>query len=177
MKGDRPLAFSDIVRVTEFWMNVDRRGDDECWPWTGYINEHGYGEYYFLGRMVGAHELAVTLTTGERRLPGLDTCHSCGNPICCHPAHLRFDTRLSNVADTIAMGRNYTFPRQVDDDTVRLIRLRRQAGASQDDLARQYGISAAYVSQIVNGLARLDAGGPIATERKYFRRKKVDNGG
>jgi Helix-turn-helix len=157
------------VKVTDFWMKVDRRGDDECWSWTGY-REDGYGQYFFGGRMVGAHELALTFKTGERRLPRLDTCHSCGNPPCCNPRHLRFDTRKSNSEDTVRMGRNNPFPRRLDDATVRLIRERRQAGAAQDDLAAQYGVSASYVSQIVNGISRVDAGGPIARNRHYFRK-------
>jgi hypothetical protein len=32
------------VRVTEFWRTVSIRGEDECWPWTGYLNEDGYGD-------------------------------------------------------------------------------------------------------------------------------------
>jgi len=57
------------VRVTEFWRSVSIRGEDECWPWTGYLNEDGYGEFFFAGKMRGAHELAVTFTTAEVR-PG-----------------------------------------------------------------------------------------------------------
>lgn len=54
--------------------------EDECWPWTGFINDDGYGEFHFQGQMVGAHELAVSFTTGEKRAAVLDTCHSCNNP-------------------------------------------------------------------------------------------------
>lgn len=157
------------VRVTAFWQNVEQRGPGECWPWTGY-QEDGYGMFFFDDRMIGAHELALTFTTGERRIAQLDTCHSCGNPACCNPRHLRFDTRKSNADDAVRMGRNNAFPRRLDDDTVRLIRERRQAGASQEDLSTQYGVSPSYISQIVNGLARTDAGGPIAKQRKYNRR-------
>lgn len=164
------MAGSDLVRVTEFWMSVDRRGPDECWPWTGYAEPDGYGSFFFDGRMIGAHELAVTFTTGEQRLPELDTCHSCGNPPCCNPGHLRFDTRRSNVEDMVRMGRNHRFPRRLTDEQVQLIRRRREAGAVQDDLAAQCCVSSSYISQIVNGLARRDAGGPIATVRHY--RKK-----
>jgi hypothetical protein len=156
-----------ITRVTEFWMSIDRRGVDECWPWTGYLNEDGYGEFFFEERMIGAHELAVTFTTGERRLPKLDTCHSCGNPPCCNPKHLRFGTRQSNVDDMVRMGRQAKPNQRLSDETVRLIRERRQAGASQDDLAGQYGISSSYVSMIVNGLKRPDAGGPIISSRQH----------
>ncbi|MDN5931328.1 MAG: hypothetical protein L0I24_09745 [Pseudonocardia sp.] len=150
-------------------MSVDRRAPDECWPWTGY-SEDGYGRFLLDGRMIGAHELAVSFTTGERRLPELETCHSCNNPPCCNPAHLRFDTRQGNVDDMVRSGRNHKFPRRLDDATVRLIRERRAAGACQDDLAARYGVSASYISYLVTGLKRLDAGGPIDTTRQYRRK-------
>ncbi len=82
-------ALDAAPRITEFWMNVSIADDEvECWPWTGY-KEDGYGRFFWDGRMVGAHELALTFTTGEVRAPGLDTCHRCNNPICCNPHHLR----------------------------------------------------------------------------------------
>ena len=55
--------------------------------------------------MHGAHELAVTFTTGEIRDPALDTCHRCNSPPCCHPRHLSFASRLQNVADMHEHGR------------------------------------------------------------------------
>ena len=171
MAGDTTITHEQAqlaVRVTAFWANVDRGEPDNCWPWTGYA-EDGYGRFCIDGRMVGAHELALTFTTGERRLPRLDTCHRCGNPICCNPGHLRFDTRKSNVDDTIRMGRARRF-RRLNDDAIRTIRERRHAGAAQEDLAAQFGVSASYVSTIVNGLARIEAGGPIGTKRQYARR-------
>lgn len=158
------------MRVTEYWMSVDRRGPDDCWLWTAYINEDGYGEFFFGGKMVGAHELAVTFSTGETRLPELDTCHSCGNPPCCNPAHLRFDTRQRNVDDMVRMGRNYRPPRMLSDDDIVMIRRRRAAGANQQDLAELYGVSSSFISMIVNGRKRADAGGPILSQRQYSRR-------
>lgn len=166
-----PLSCSlgEAVRVTEFWRLVQQGAPDDCWPWTAYTDDDGYGLFFFAGRMRGAHELALTFTTGEVRLPQLDTCHACSNPPCCNPSHLRFDTRKSNVADSVAAG-TATSRRVLTDAEVRLIRERRAAGASQDDLAAQYGVSASMVSQIVNGKKRAAAGGPVAIARSYNRR-------
>lgn len=165
MKGRQP---TELMRVTEFWMSVDRQGEDECWPWTEYVNEDGYGSFYFEGRMVGAHELAITFTTGEKRLPELDTCHSCGNRICCNPKHLRFDTRLSNVADTVRMGLHTN--KRITDEQVRTIRLRHAAGASQRELAQQFEVSASLVNNLITGRKRRDAGGPTRPARKCIRK-------
>lgn len=151
-------------------MSVEIRGPDDCWPWKEYA-EDGYGQFFYEGRMFGAHELAVTFTTGERRLPKLDTCHSCGNPPCCNPAHLRFDTRQGNVDDTVRMGRNYHPAYRLTDDEVLLMRERRAAGAAQQDLAAQFGVSQGHVSMIVSGQRRAEVGGPLTPKRPYHRRK------
>lgn len=168
--GGLQAAGQVAAKVTEFWKLVQVQGEDECWPWTGYLNEDGYGEFFFLGRMRGAHELALTFTTGETRGPSLDTCHACSRPVCCNPKHLRFDTRRSNVGDMFRAGRNPHVPRVLTDADVRTIRERRARGAAQEDLAAQYGVSDSLVSMIVNGKKRLAAGGPIASARTYSRR-------
>lgn len=160
--------FADAVKVTEFWRLVNIRGDDDCWPWAGYAEE-GYGRFYFRGKMMGAHELALSFTTGEQRAAGLDSCHSCNNPICCNPRHLRFDTRASNVRDMVGAGRCANGTSKLGPDEVLLMRTRRAGGAAQKDLAKQYGISEGQVSMIIRGLRWPDVGGPIQTERKYHR--------
>lgn len=154
------------ARVTEFWTCVDRsNGPEACWPWMGY-EEDGYGKYYWAGRMVGSHELAVTFTTGETRAKDLDTCHSCNNPICCNPSHLRFDTRVSNVADMLAARRDR--PGRLTDEQVTVMRTRYTNGARQADLASRYGVTTSMVSQIVRGARYARAGGPISQARERY---------
>jgi hypothetical protein len=160
---------SIAVRVTEFWRLVDTSaGECECWPWLGYT-EDGYGQFHWLGRMVGAHELALTFATGEVRLHSLDTCHSCHNPSCCNPGHLRFDTRLSNVRDMDAARRRVNANTKLTDGLVREMRERRANGASQKYLAEYYGVSDGSVSMIIRGIRWPHAGGPIENERQYNR--------
>lgn len=162
-------TIADVVtRVTEFWANVNRGREWDCWPWTGY-QEDGYGRFFWEGRMFGAHELALTFTTGERRTPGLDTCHSCNKPICCNPNHLRFDTRASNVADMVAAGTVRNGSTRLDAARVELIRERYSRGASQHRLALDFEVSEPMISAIVRGRRWPKAGGPITTERKYNR--------
>lgn len=153
----------DAKAVTRFWRSVDsRNGNDKCWPWLGYKDGDGYGLFYYRGRMRPAHELALTFTTGEVRLRNLDTCHSCDNPPCVNPAHLRFDTRLSNVRDMVERGRAAINPQKLTAEMVRELRERHAAGAMQKTLASQYGISTGEASMIVRGLRWKSAGGPIA---------------
>ena len=41
-----------------FWSWVDRRGDDECWPWTGLHVESGHAHFTVGGKRVSAHRWA-----------------------------------------------------------------------------------------------------------------------
>jgi hypothetical protein len=62
----RQKRYGDVDAVTfvkgddeaRFWSQVDRRGDDECWPWTGYIEKKGYGIFRMPDRPYPAHRWA-----------------------------------------------------------------------------------------------------------------------
>lgn len=160
-------SLRDAIDVTRFWSLVDRRQSDECWPWMGHCDKDGYGVFQWRGQKSGAHVLAVSFSTGELRGDGLDTLHSCDRPECVNPKHLRFGTRAENVAEMVERGRSSRPAQRLTDEQVREIRVRRANGARQMDLAQQYGISNGWVSGIVRGIKRPEAGGPIETERKY----------
>lgn len=153
------------VIVTRFWALVDKSGgDDACWPWTGY-SEGGYGQFFYEGSMRVAPRLALSFWSGEQPSPELDTCHSCNNPPCCNPRHLRFDTRKSNVADAIAAGTFRGRPPKVTAEDVRVIRERVAAGAVRRDLAAQYGVTPSAITSIITGRTWPKAAGPIQTGR------------
>ena len=165
-KGIRADRITTAMRVTAFWMCVDRGQPDDCWPWTGYV-EKGYGRFFDGGRMRGAHELALTYATGEVRPSGLETCHSCHTPLCCNPSHLRFDTRANNVGDAVRADRHArgeTNGRsKLTDGTVLVIRQRAAAGATGRSLASEYGVSEGLVTEIVRGRRWRHVGGPTRT--------------
>lgn len=92
-----------------FHRHVDRSaGPLACWPWTG-LRSKGYGRFkvgdknrYF------AHRVAWELANGpiRRDLGELVVMHTCDNPPCCNPAHLRLGTDADNQADMRAKGRH-----------------------------------------------------------------------
>lgn len=85
-----------------FWAKVDRSG--ECWVWTGYRDAGGYGRFRFKGAPKRAHRVLWLLTNGA--IPdGLHVLHSCDNPPCVNPAHLRLGTNNDNRADMVSKGR------------------------------------------------------------------------
>lgn len=75
-----------------FWSRVDRRGDDECWPWNGRIDANGYGKF----GTDWAHRLSLGIATGSVRV-GFVVDHLCRNPRCVNPKHLEWVTQAENM--------------------------------------------------------------------------------
>lgn len=93
-----------VSREGRFWAKVQIGGPDECWPWTKAHNEHGYGLIRVAGKNVKAHRVAL-IQGGEDPGPSVKVLHSCDNPPCCNPGHLRFGSQRENVEDMHARGR------------------------------------------------------------------------
>lgn len=93
--------------IAAFWSRVDRRADDECWPWTGPGKVGGYGgvSVASLRGPIAAHRIAFGLANNG--IPdGLYVLHTCDNPPCCNPAHLWAGTHLENMLDMRTKGRS-----------------------------------------------------------------------
>lgn len=85
---------------------LDKSG--ECWVWTGYTDQKGYGR---LRERRGtpwilSHRLAYNIANGVELPQDVLVLHSCDNPPCCNPAHLRPGTHAENHADMMARGRH-----------------------------------------------------------------------
>ncbi len=98
------------VQDTErFWSKVDKSGGDTaCWPWMMSVDKDGYGQYRLHGRRgrnLKAHRIAYQIANGSID-PELFVLHSCDNPPCCNPAHLRQGTHIENMSDMSLRGRS-----------------------------------------------------------------------
>lgn len=91
-----------------FWRRVARGHPMDCWPWLGHRSGTGYGA--IVNRVGGrerlrlAHRVAYEMSGGTLA-PGLVIMHTCDNPPCCNPSHLRQGTYSENTLDSVAKGR------------------------------------------------------------------------
>jgi len=158
----------------QLWHRVDKSaGPDGCWLWTGYRSATGYGQIIVCPeyKRFSSHRLAWTVTHGD--IPaGLYVLHSCDNPPCCNPAHLRLGTKADNSADAVRRGRIASGDRHGSRlHPERRARGQRNAAAKLTELqvveikglladktlghagiARRYGVVPGVVTAIANGL-------------------------
>lgn len=138
-----------------FWAKVDRRGPDECWPWTGHRHLRGYGDLHVDGATGKAHRISYELHHGA--IPAdLHVCHHCDNSPCVNPAHLFLGTHADNSSDMKAKGRSARGERhsqaRLTVEAVRDIRWSYARGFKQAELAAKYAVSPSAVSAVLRGI-------------------------
>jgi hypothetical protein len=75
-----------------------------CHLWTGFRDPKGYGLMTVNGVVRAAHRVAWERANGP--IPqGMIVMHTCDNPPCCNPKHLKLGTQAENVRDRIEKGR------------------------------------------------------------------------
>jgi hypothetical protein len=141
---------------------------DGCHLWTAGTNHEGYGVIRDEdGRCTVAHRVAYELyvgpipyhpDNGSRGATGIVVRHTCDNPSCVNPEHLRIGTQADNMKDRVDRGRwvgngGFGTGPKLKIHQAYLIKRRFRDGASCIDIANEFGISRAMASRIKNGTA------------------------
>lgn len=151
----------DTEVVERFWQKIETGRASECWPWIAKAKTiWGYGVFNIgKGRgIVGAHRLAWVMANGVDIPQGQFILHSCDNPKCCNPAHLRVGSPKENMDDMHSKGRaRFVAHKGVKNGRAKLseqdIRSIREFSGTQKEAARKWGVSQGHVHRIRNGIA------------------------
>ena len=149
------LTFAVRTRLVAGIVRGESPGD--CWRWVGRKHRQGYGlilnndvdgQHNYL-----AHRVSFAVANGY--IPTLHILHSCDNPECCNPLHLREGTNLDNVQDRVARSRSNTvsgesngMSKLTEAQVIEIYKLKYRA--NQVHLARKYKIDKAIIYNIWN---------------------------
>lgn len=125
-----------------------------CIPWP-YGTFDGYGVLGHDGTTMLASRVMCILAHGAPPNKRSHAAHSCGNPICVNPNHIRWATPAENAKDralhgTEARGSNRPNAK-LDNRKVRSVIRMTKAGHSQKDIAAKFGVSRALIYGVQKG--------------------------
>lgn len=105
------FAEPELLVLTErqrnnFEAKIDRSSNPKgCWVWIARLNHDGYGTFKFRDRSELSHRMSHRIHKGPIPDDTTRVLHSCDNPACCNPAHLRLGSQKENAADRESRGR------------------------------------------------------------------------
>lgn len=124
---------------------------DGCLVWPFKRSGRRYGEVWVEGHVRRASRLICRLAHGPEPTPEHEAAHSCGNPPCCNPRHLRWATPSENMADKLIHDTHQRGSRngsaKLSDDQARQI-LALRGSTTQVAIAAQFQISVSTVNRI-----------------------------
>ena len=127
------------------------KANGDCLEWTGCSTASGYGRTKAYGKYWLTHRLALHLEGID--ISGHLVLHSCDNPRCCNPDHLRTGTHQDNTDDKFSRGRqarhhgSHNGRAKLTEQQV--LEIREIRGMTQQAIADQYGVSHRNISEII----------------------------
>ncbi len=159
-----PISPKYVIR---FWSKVDKtNGPDSCWFWTDTLNKDGYGKFHLptgihwsQGRahMFSVPRVAYKIAHGSIPNNRL-ICHTCDNPRCVNPKHLKLGTQFDNMQQMISRGRGnkahgekHSKSKLTEKDVLEIRKthgLKGIGGISAAKLAKKFGVSYVLIRAI-----------------------------
>lgn len=138
--------------MKRFWDKVAVGESDECWEWTagrsgGRGREYGYFYIAQPKRQCYAHRLAYALHHGVAERSLNEIRHTCDNPLCCNPNHLRNGTHSDNIRDMWAKERQGQHGKLTLKQAIE-IKLRLKDGENGAELGREFKVTDSTISLI-----------------------------
>ena len=134
-----------------------------CMEYLGCVQANGYSRATISGHTDYGHRHIYRLMKGVISA-GLDVRHTCDNRRCINPEHLLLGTRLDNMQDAVARGRQARGSRlphtKVNNFVEAEIVALAKAGVKYEDVAALFGICRQHAGYVAlrNGVRRYGIG-------------------
>jgi hypothetical protein len=131
---------------------------EDCIEFKGCKNKGGYGVKGRAGKIYLAHRIAYCEAKNIyiKDIDGLVVMHTCDNPACVNPEHLRLGTQKDNVYDMMKKGRHdfvgvvgeaHGHAKLTSEDVLRIREIVKFK--TQREVGKLFGISQQHVSDIL----------------------------
>jgi len=131
---------------------VDKCPFTGCWNWQKYTSTKGYGMVRVGGELWHAHRASYSIFKGPIP-PGKVVLHSCDNPACANPYHLRVGTQKDNILDMHRKGRQANRQGSSNGKSKltegAVVRIREDARLLKE-IAHDYGVSISCIDRVKN---------------------------
>lgn len=107
------VKYEQIKEIEDkFWGKVKITSEEDCWEWQSYCGKDGYARVQFRVNGNKLHERGHRVSTClelKRDIEDTEVVrHSCDNPPCVNPNHLKVGNHYENVMDRVKRGRSAT---------------------------------------------------------------------
>lgn len=141
------LTIGDLLTTTTIG---GPRGD--CLEWSAYRDRDGYGKASHDGQQRSVTRLVMKML--GRGVDGMVVMHTCDNPPCVNPLHLRVGSCADNHADRNAKRRQARGSRsgsaRLKEQDIATIRECCGRGDTQLSVAKRFGVSRTTIQAIVS---------------------------
>jgi HNH endonuclease len=137
----------------EFMDNVKKT--DSCWLWLGGKTGQGYGafsparELYFV-----AHKFSFEYHNTCKIKGGYEIMHSCDNPVCVNPKHLKEVTHAENMHDKYTKGRSGLLCHGLTHSDAEEMKKLKADGVTIVKIAAHYKVEYGVAKYIIAGKAK-----------------------
>jgi len=154
-------------QIDLFWSKVEKRGENECWPWlAGKKVDKEYGGFYFrqINNTIASHKIAFIIAHNfdfEDIPDSIIIRHSCNNPPCVNPLHLKMGTCKDNSQDMVNSGNSLKGSKNpkyihISKDTINEMRKKYSKKIGIRQISKEYNVSYGYAYNIVKNRIHTD---------------------
>lgn len=149
--GDALAGRTGRGEVSSYFEKQIARDVDECFDWP-YGIRNGYGSIWVDGKTYRVNRLALIRTSGDAPEGKRLALHSCNNPLCFNPRHLRWGSHKENEEDkvkdgTALVGEMRHNAKLTEKNVILILSDNRRNG----EIAKQYNVTRDAIYKIKSG--------------------------